>query len=147
MLIFGWGKKSKKIADVGLMTCRNCMNVAGAEVRELSNKASLYFVPVAKWNKKYYLVCPVCDAGFELDEKSMNELLASVANLPSNEVSIKIYNDVIDFFNNCNDDPANNLNKIMTDLEQVLKDKGYKEDDMRYVVGFFVDSISSKFDK
>ena len=92
MLIGGWGKKSKKIADAGLLKCKNCNNTAVFDVRELANTASLYFVPIAKWNKKNYLVCSICGAGYELSEEDSVKLMQEIASLPSNNTSIEIWN-------------------------------------------------------
>ena len=99
MIIFGWGKKSKKIADIGLMRCKNCNNISGYELRELSRRASLYFISVAKWNKKYYLTCPICDAGYEIEESKKNMVLQETAMLPDNNTALNIWNDLIKFIN------------------------------------------------
>ena len=96
-IIYGWGKKSKHLADMGIDKCNNCNNYAPFEVRELSNNASLFFVPMAKWNKKSYLVCTTCNAGYELNEETKNKFLADSVKLPSNSICVEIWNKIDEF--------------------------------------------------
>lgn len=65
-VIFGWGKKGKPIGYVGIDKCPNCRHYVHFSIYEYANRVNVYFVPVAKFNKKHYLVCPVCDAAYEL---------------------------------------------------------------------------------
>ena len=137
MIILGWGKRSKKIIDIGLLRCSNCNNIAGFELRELSNRVSLYFVSVAKWKKRIYMVCPVCDAGFELDEGQKNEIINESINLPDNEKSLTIWDYIVNAFNNFEGDYTkidNFLKEIYNDLVNI----GYKKDDIMYVIDFFI---------
>jgi len=87
MVLFGWGKESSKICDAGIMKCDNCNNYSTFEVRELARKASLYFVPVAKWDRKYYLVCYTCQYGYELNIETKNKIFKEMQSLPNNNVS------------------------------------------------------------
>lgn len=145
MIIFGWGKKSKKIADIGLMRCKNCNNISGYELRELSRRASLYFISVAKWNKKYYLTCPICDAGYEIEESKKNMVLQETAMLPDNNTALNIWNDLIKFINDNFSDDKNSKENILDFIENKLAEKGYKKDDIRYVIGvFYQEMIQNK---
>ena len=94
MIIAGWGKKSKKIADAGLYKCQNCKNTATFEIRQLTNYASAYFIKLAKWKKQFYLVCSVCNAGHKLTEEDKNELLELSVGLPSNSEITEIWKDI-----------------------------------------------------
>lgn len=67
MIIFGWGKNSKEIGKGLIQECPNCKNVRQWIIVETSKKVSLYFVPVAKWNKEFFCICPVCNNGIKLD--------------------------------------------------------------------------------
>lgn len=138
----GWGKKSKKIADVGLMKCPNCNNVAGLELREISNRAKLYFISVAKWNKKYYLVCPICSAGIELSKEKKDKILEESIGLPDNKTSIEIYNHFIDSINNIVDKKNKSKNPFPSIIKD-LKKKGYKDDDIGYVAAFLSKEIKN----
>ena len=98
MIIIGWGKQSKKIADVGIMKCKNCNNYSAFEVRELASNIKLYFIPLVKWDKKTYLVCTTCDAGYELNEEGKKEILQETIKIPDNETSIEMFNKVDSLF-------------------------------------------------
>ncbi len=136
MIFFGWGKKSKKITDVGLMRCQNCDNITGFELREMSNRVSLYFIPVAKWNKKCYLVCPVCDAGFEVEDSKKQMIIEETAMLPDNNTAISIWDELISIINDLAEED-NNPEDFLNIIERKLTSIGYKKDDIRYVVGVF----------
>jgi len=60
--------------------CSNCHNETAWEVVETSKRASLYFVPVAKWARHYFLACPICDCGVELNgrEEAQDVLLEAL---------------------------------------------------------------------
>ncbi len=92
MIIAGWGKNAKKIAFSGINRCPNCKNWAPTNVYELATKASLYFIPVAKFNRKYYLVCSLCQAGWELDEKAKETLLRESVTLPDEKTAVGAWN-------------------------------------------------------
>lgn len=150
MIIGGWGEKSKKIADAGIIKCRNCKNNATFEVRDLVKSASLFFVPVAKWDKKTYLVCTICTAGYEISEEDKNKLLQDIASLPSNEISTQLWNKIdhvfIEFVKNAQtkgrslSEPSFFEDWINLGKEEMQKE-GFKKDDVEYVLGVFTKSL------
>jgi hypothetical protein len=52
-IFFGWGKGAKQLGEGFIHLCNNCHNVRRFVVVEVSRKASLYFVTVAKWNREW----------------------------------------------------------------------------------------------
>jgi len=79
MIIVGWGDKLKILGEAYLSPCANCNNEVVWQVVETSKKMSLYFVPLAKWNKQYFLMCPVCNDAIQLkDKKEAQDLLLEV---------------------------------------------------------------------
>ncbi|PKQ29934.1 MAG: hypothetical protein CVT60_02760 [Actinobacteria bacterium HGW-Actinobacteria-10] len=64
--IFGWGNSDKTLGQGCTLECPNCHNVRQWSVVETSQKASLFFIPVAKWAPKYWMVCPICSWSVEL---------------------------------------------------------------------------------
>jgi len=145
MIIGGWGKKSKKIADAGLLKCKNCNNTAAFEVRELANTASLYFIPVAKWNKKTYLVCPICEAGYELSEDDAKKLMQEIASLPSNDTSTEIWNKVDALFVGFMKENKNF--EEWNDFAKNELSKHYKKDDAEYVLSCYNYNLLESIDK
>ena len=67
MIVFGWGKNCKEIGKGLIQECPNCKNVKQWVIVKTNKKVSLYFVPVAKWNKEYFCICPVCNNGIKFD--------------------------------------------------------------------------------
>lgn len=67
-IIFGWGKKGKKIGYIGIDKCQNCKNYVHFHIYEYANNVNVYFISIAKFNRKNYLVCPVCDVAYELTD-------------------------------------------------------------------------------
>ena len=65
--IFGWGGSTKVLGDGYTLQCPNCHNTRTWQVVRSSLRASVFFIPVAQWNHKYQMVCPVCSAGMELE--------------------------------------------------------------------------------
>ena len=145
ILIGGWGKKSKKIADAGLLKCKNCNNTAAFEVRELASTASLFFVPVAKWNKKTYLVCPICEAGYELSEDDTKKLLQDVASLPSNDSAKEIWNKTDSLFVKFMKENGN-IGE-WNDFAKEELSKNHKSDDVEYVLSCYNRNLIESSDK
>lgn len=48
-------------------------------VARTSRKACLFFVPVAKWQREYWMYCPICSAAAPLDSKEQAETLVALA--------------------------------------------------------------------
>lgn len=90
-IIFGWGKKGKKIGYVGIDKCQNCKHYVHFSIYEYSNRVNIYFVPVVKFNKKHYLVCPVCDAAYELTGDLKEYYFDEMFNSMNAEISQDIF--------------------------------------------------------
>jgi len=144
MIIIGWGKKSKKIADAGIMKCGNCNNYSAFEIRELSSKVSLYFIPIAKWKKKTYLVCALCDAGYELSEKNKEKILQETVKIPDNKTSIELYNKIDSLFVDYAERrklKAKDMKDWDKFIEKELEKEGYKKEDTGYVLSVYAKSL------
>jgi hypothetical protein len=79
MIVFGWGSGAKSLGDGFIATCRHCSNTRPFSVVETSRKITLYWLPVAKWNKQYYYICPVCSHGFEIPSKELAQRILAAA--------------------------------------------------------------------
>lgn len=140
LIIGGWGKKSEKVADAGINKCKNCNNRSLFEVRTLSNTVSAFFVPVAKWNKRYYLVCLTCEAGFEIPEESAKELLVHTASLPDNQTSLLIYNSIDKLFVEYIKS-GQKLEKWNEHATTTLKNEGFSLDNILYILSSYNQSL------
>ena len=97
-VVFGWGKKGKEVGYIGIHKCPNCKNYDHFSLYEYSNRITLYWVPVAKFNKKVYAVCSTCDAAFELNEDGKKELLELSIRTLNRETTAQIWNATIKLF-------------------------------------------------
>lgn len=79
-IIAGYGSNNKCI-ETFVDTCPFCGQKTTLKVYETSNNVNVYFVPVAKFNKHYYLVCHLCDKSLELSKEEKQELLDKIQNL------------------------------------------------------------------
>lgn len=91
MIIFGWGGNCRVLGEIGEADCDNCNNTARWVVVETSKKFTLYFMPVAKWSKKYFCICSVCDHGIELKdiEHAQDFLLEALEGREKAKIAIK----------------------------------------------------------
>lgn len=142
MIIIGWGKNSKKIADAGIMKCKNCNNYSAFEVRELTSNIKIYFIPIAKWGRKTYLVCTVCDAGYELNEENKKEILQETVKIPDNKTSIEIFNKADSLFvKYAEGKTPKDLKEWDREVKKGLEEEGYKEEDIDYVLPIYAESL------
>jgi len=86
MIIVGWGKGVKPLGEGFFHRCANCDNARRFVIVESSRKVSLYFVPVAKWNRRYFYVCPVCSQGVEIPSRELAQKILVAALRDPNSV-------------------------------------------------------------
>lgn len=70
MLIVGWGGNTKVLGETIPIKCPNCGNEKFWQVVETSRNVKLYFIRVAKWDKQYFHICPICTAGMQLKDRN-----------------------------------------------------------------------------
>ena len=85
MIIYGWGKDLKEVAYAGIEKCPNCKNWSHFYICEHSSHASLYFIKVVRWNKKWLCLCKKCKNGCEIEEKKKDDIVRQTVSLPSHE--------------------------------------------------------------
>ncbi len=135
MIIFNWGEKSKKVCDASIYNCSNCNHLAPFEIRTDEKTAGVFFISMAKWGKKYYLVCQNCSAGFPILEDKIDETLKLFTEAPSHTLSAEIYKELKDLFISGNYlGSEEKLSKYPDEAKSVLKEKGYRENDVNYII-------------
>lgn len=76
--LIGWGGSSKVLGDGFNLDCPNCHNSRTWRVIQTGRKATVFFVPVANWNTRYWMACPICSAAVELEScEQAQDVLAS----------------------------------------------------------------------
>lgn len=136
MVIFGWGKRGKEIAYLGVNKCPNCKNYGHFALHELANQVRLYFVPVANFNKKYYMVCGVCDAAWEVDSDQKSRILRESVDLPSQSTVGSIWNELDGIFSDLSQTEQDTSTDLLGDALAELN-KRYSEDHVGYVARLY----------
>ena len=74
MIIFGWGHTTQK--DYGAtypIPCSNCNNTRYFRLVRTMVWFDLFFIPIFPYEIDYHLLCPVCLAGIELEDKRLED--------------------------------------------------------------------------
>lgn len=72
--IFGIEEKHKEIRSIQNMVCKDCERMTTYELIEAYNFFHFFFVPIFKWNYRYYLKCRSCTTVFQIP-KELGEAL------------------------------------------------------------------------
>jgi hypothetical protein len=64
--IFGVLSKEQEIADLKDLPCRFCDGYHGGSVIKSYSYFHVFFIPVHKWNIKYYVICKGCSSIYEI---------------------------------------------------------------------------------
>ncbi len=94
MLVAGWGKDAKDLGYVGIVRCDHCKNHNAMHLYQIARKVSVFFVPVAKFGTRFYVVCPTCRSGSEVDVVTKDKILRESIELPDEETTAAIWNDI-----------------------------------------------------
>lgn len=78
-IIAGYGSRDKCLASF-VSTCPFCGKQTTLKIYETSNNINVYFVPIAKFNKHYYLMCHLCDKALEISKEKKKELVYKIKN-------------------------------------------------------------------
>ena len=141
-MFVGYSKGGKKTAYAGIHQCQNCNNISQFHLVEYSFKPTLMFVPVAKFDLKYYFICSICERGYELDKANYDQMYRQSFELPKEETVIpyynllddaliandaSLYNEIIDLLNNGEDlDSQKIYNKVISVVPSSLPKKHTK---------------------
>jgi ribosomal protein L40E len=145
VFIWGSGQQFRRIADVGIIKCRNCNNYSTFEIRELAKKFELYFIPVARWDKRYYLVCNACEAAYGLEKERMDTILSEVAGMPDNKTSQDIWNKMDVYIADLirKGDFENWGDRVISEIKKL----GFHEDEVKHVFSIYYQFLSESFSK
>ena len=77
MILF-WGSKGyQKVLGhtKTAIECGHCNNVGTWEITEYGRKFTLYWIPLFPYGKSYYVSCPVCQYGREIQKSEIETYL------------------------------------------------------------------------
>ena len=75
MIIWGWGKVTKKIiGQVFQRTCNYCNRTEIWQLYIMRTWFTLFFIPIIPYGKKYGIGCPNCGSYMELTEQQFQRL-------------------------------------------------------------------------
>ncbi len=145
-MFVGYSKGGKKTAYAGIHNCQNCNNITNFHLVESSFKPTVMFIPVAKFNLKYYFICSLCERGYELEKPKYDKLYRESFNLPNEEDVIPYYNlvseellkddhhliiEILDLLNNRDEDIESE--KIFNLFDKSIK-SNLSKDHKKYII-------------
>lgn len=91
--IFGWNHQNNKAyGPVEQHLCPNCHNTEFWQLNKISKWFTLFFIPLFSHESHYFLTCPICNNGFELDNENF-EIYKSIAEINSAFLERRITDD------------------------------------------------------
>lgn len=64
--IFGIEKKQKEIKFLKGIPCKSCNEGQEGKIIKTFNFFHFFFIPLFRWNEKYYIVCSSCNSIYEI---------------------------------------------------------------------------------
>lgn len=153
MFVFGiLGGNSKRVGNAGIEKCLNCSNWTPMGIYETEKRVSIFFIPVAKFNKEHYIVCPICTAGFPVKEGKLNEILELSIGRPDDQMASEIWNKIDSLFVANFEQIASEIDHDFTmvlaifseKVKQELKDK-YTNEHLESVLSSYIRDKQEKF--
>lgn len=89
MIIWGWGKVTKKvIGSVFQRTCNFCNSTSVWQLFLMRTWFTLFFIPVIPYKIRYGIGCPNCGSYMELTKEQFEQIKLDITNA-SNGTSVK----------------------------------------------------------
>lgn len=67
--IFGIEDKKKEIRTIRNLSCKNCDVLSGLTLFKVYSYFHIFFLPLFRWNERYYLVCSRCSSIYEISKE------------------------------------------------------------------------------
>jgi len=67
--IFGIQNKDKEIKYLNNISCNSCNEESGAKLIKTYSFFHFFFIPLFKWNERYYVICSNCSTVFEIPKE------------------------------------------------------------------------------
>ncbi|MPQ43081.1 zinc ribbon domain-containing protein [Clostridium tarantellae] len=72
--IFGLSTKEKEIKVLNNIQCKNCKCDTRGKLIKTFQCFEFFFIPVFKWNEKYYVVCERCNTIYEIPKEKGKDI-------------------------------------------------------------------------
>ena len=69
--VFGIDNKEKEIKILNNFCCKNCNESSEAKLIKTYSFFHFFFLPLFKWNEKYYVICNGCNSIFNISASSL----------------------------------------------------------------------------
>lgn len=136
MLILSWAEKTKKVIDTTLDFCSICKRATPFEVRYEKKTAGAFFVSLASWDKKYYLVCGRCSNGFLIKQDKVDFALIKYSEAPDQLLATEIFKKIEKFFINGDYLKSLDFKSFNREITDNLKEE-YNKKDLDFVLEVF----------
>ena len=67
-LLFGFGSRIRRLGNGGERTCPRCHNQATWIRARSYSQFTVFFIPVARWNRREFEACPICGEQTDLHD-------------------------------------------------------------------------------
>ena len=67
--IFGRENKEKEVKIINNLTCKSCNRLSMARIIKHYEFFHFFFIPIFKWNEKYYVECGSCKKIFSISKE------------------------------------------------------------------------------
>lgn len=85
--VFGIEEKHKEIRNIQNIVCKDCERMTTYELIETYSFFHFFFIPIFRWNYRYYLKCRSCNTVFKIP-KELGESLKMGENLSINNADL-----------------------------------------------------------
>jgi hypothetical protein len=97
--IFGVDYKEKEVKIIKNIICKACGQLSSYVLLTTYNYFHFFFIPIFKWNKRYYLKDRCCSSVFEISEETFDKInekeSVEINDNELKEVKNSSYNEVI----------------------------------------------------
>lgn len=67
--VFGIENKNKDIKILDNICCKKCNTTVTGKLIKNFDFFHIFFIPVFKWNEKYYIICDTCNTLYSIDKE------------------------------------------------------------------------------
>lgn len=83
IFFYGWGTKADKKEVYNQNFCPTCNTVVPFHAVIQYDYFSLFFIPIIKWNKRYYMECPYCGNAHAISKETYLQIKEGVPSQPA----------------------------------------------------------------